>query len=134
MIDFFDEWYKTIPTHLSVAITVDLIPYIQNVYLSVNQPPYNIESVIHSLKALLMFLSSEAGCTSPNCWATDIFFAVGEGWEWQPYPDALMEVVSDIGGALHDTVDYPDIARNFESTPEQLLIRLVEFENKYLGN
>jgi hypothetical protein len=26
-----------------------------------------------------------------------------------------------MGGALHDTVQYPDIARNFEATPEQLL-------------
>jgi hypothetical protein len=36
----------------------------------------------------------------------------------------LAEVLSDMGGALHDTVSNPEIAENFDSTPELLLDRL----------
>jgi len=34
----------------------------------------------------------------------------------------------DLGGALHDTITDPEIARNFESLPEQLLERVKQWK------
>jgi hypothetical protein len=39
-------------------------------------------------------------------------------------PEGYQDLLGDIGGGLHDTVSAPDVAENFESTPEQLLERL----------
>jgi hypothetical protein len=36
----------------------------------------------------------------------------------------VADVLRDMASALHDTVSAPEVAKNFESTPEQLLNRL----------
>jgi len=36
----------------------------------------------------------------------------------------VADVLRDMSTALHDSIEAPDVARNFDSTPEQLLIRL----------
>ncbi len=48
------------------------------------------------------------------------------GWDvdWSHLPESVQDILGDLGGALHDTVKYPKIAENFESTPEQLLDRV----------
>jgi hypothetical protein len=38
-------------------------------------------------------------------------------------PDDFQDVLADMAGALHDTVSAPEVASNFDSTPEQLLGR-----------
>jgi hypothetical protein len=38
-------------------------------------------------------------------------------------PEPFVDILADMGSALHDTVSAPLIAANFQSTPEQLLER-----------
>ncbi len=77
----------------------------------------------HSLIELFEYLSSENGRTDKNCCAVDSFFTHDELWAERNLPDPFNDIFADIAGALHDTVSAPDIAENFESTPEQLLKR-----------
>lgn len=68
------------------------------------------------------------GRSNANCWATDLFFARGENWEtdWaeRDLPESIHDVLAMMGEALHDTVQAPDIARNFGCLPEQLFERV----------
>ena len=83
--------------------------------------------VADAIEELLQFLCSPRGRTNGNCVATDHFFALDEGWGdvgWDYLPSCLGDVLADAAGALHDTVSAPEIAENFDSTPEQLLSRL----------
>jgi hypothetical protein len=74
-----------------------------------------------------VFLSGE-GRSNANCWAADLFFAQSEEWErdWaeQNLPEGLHDVLAMMGEALHDTIQAPEIAKNFGCLPEQLLERL----------
>lgn len=85
----------------------------------------NISESKQTLEALLLFLADE-GRTDANCTVTDYFFSAAERQPgaWAHLPADLQSVLSGIGGCLHDTVHAPEIAENFESTPEQLLARL----------
>lgn len=78
-----------------------------------------------TLETLLLFLADE-GRTDANCTVTDYFFSAAERQPnaWSHLPAELQTVLTSIGGCLHDTVHAPEIAENFESTPEQLLARL----------
>ncbi|MBZ5655615.1 MAG: hypothetical protein LAO56_10095 [Acidobacteriia bacterium] len=79
------------------------------------------------MEELLQFLGGE-GRTNADCWAVDLFFAESEGWEhdWvdQDLPEEFHDVLSLMGEALHDTVQAPAIAKNFDCLPEQLLQRV----------
>ena len=50
------------------------------------------------------------------------------GRSWEHLPDSYQDLFGDLGGALHDTVSHPNVAKNFGSTPEQLLARLQQVE------
>jgi hypothetical protein len=55
---------------------------------------------------------------------TDYFFA-DDGMDVpQDLPDEWRQILADLGGALHDTIYAPHIAKHFESLPEQLLERV----------
>jgi hypothetical protein len=73
--------------------------------------------------AVLEFLASPSGRTDANCRAVDSFLMHDEAWDGDRLPQPFVDVLVDMAGALHDTVTAPDIAANFESTPEQLLNR-----------
>ncbi len=68
---------------------------------------------------------------SANCIATDLFFAL-ENWgiDRERFPEPLATILGDMGGALHDTISHPEIARNFYSLPEQLLERVQQWQPK----
>lgn len=85
--------------------------------------PLDLARVRGALERLLVFLAGPAGRTDANCRAIDTFLCLGE-FEWPDLPDSIQDVLADMAGALHDTVSSPKVARNFESTPEQLLARL----------
>jgi hypothetical protein len=81
--------------------------------------------------AVLEFLASPHGRTDKNCCVVDlVLMNDAEIWNHIEAVDAvdsvLAEVLRDMAGALHDTVTAPEVAQNFESTPEQLLRRLRE--------
>jgi len=76
------------------------------------------------LTALLEHLSSPAGRTDENCRAVDWYFTSDETWVAKELPSDLHDILADMASALHDTVSHPDVARDCDSTPEQLLERL----------
>jgi hypothetical protein len=80
-----------------------------------------------SLEDLLKYLAGEQR-TNANCWAVDLFFCLSQEWEcdWtdQNLPEDFHDVLAMMGEALHDTVQAPEIARNFDCLPEQLLDRV----------
>jgi len=86
----------------------------------------NLEMIKSSLEALLVFLTTPTGRTDENCRETDLFFCMNDenGFGWRHLPEDFQLILDDIGMGLHDTIKTPDIAKEFESTPEQLLERV----------
>ena len=84
----------------------------------------DLTCVRDTLKRLLEFLASPAGRTDANCTAADCFMLRVWNDRWDRLPAPYHDILADIAGALHDTVSAPEIARSFESTPEQLLERV----------
>lgn len=116
--------------HEGEPVSPELAPLLRRVNAEVERPGLQVAPLIEALRDLLNFLSSPTGRTSANCWTTDLFFMNDEHWserQWEHLPEPLQDILADMAGALHDTVDYPDVALNFDSTPEQLLARLEVF-------
>jgi len=90
----------------------------------------DLEVLKQSLIDLLEYLSSQNGRTDENCNAVDSFFMHDELWLERNLPDPFHDVFADIAGALHDTVSAPETAKNFDSTPEQLLKRARELSTE----
>lgn len=109
-----------------VPVSWKLHNLLDSVHGEVNREKSDLPKLKESLERLLVFLGSAGGRTNANCCATDSFFSDDENWPvgWAHLPDAFGEILSDLGGCLHDTVTAPEIAKNFESTPEQLLERV----------
>src|SRR5687767_161856 len=82
-------------------------------YAAANAEPPDTSKLILQLDELLTFLGSPQGRTDANCWATDLFLKLAEGWNWEGLPEELTDVMGDMAGALHDTVSHPHIAANF---------------------
>jgi hypothetical protein len=120
---------QSIPTHVHApGVSTELGPLLIAVYEELYRAPVDRALLRAALENLLVYLSSPAGGTGPNCQATDLFFCLQEGWEeGRPSPPAgFEEILHDLGGALHDTLRYPQIAEDAESTPAHLLRRLRE--------
>ncbi len=108
-------------------ISPELAPMLLAVYHELAAAPTNLRTLRDSIEKLLNFLTTPAGRTNANCGATDLFFCLTDGWgevSWDHIPDDLGDILRDMGGALHDTVQDPVIAENFEATPEHLLRKL----------
>jgi hypothetical protein len=96
------------------------------VYAQVVQVDTSLAALRDTLEGLLTFLASPAGRTHANCVAVDSFFMHNDRWErdWEHLPESYKDLLGLLGDALHDTVAAPEIAENFDNTPEQLLARL----------
>ena len=84
----------------------------------------------NSLINLLEYLSSPNGRTHENCNAINSFFMFDDLWVDRNLPDHFHDIFADMSSALHDTVSAPEIAENFDSTPEQLLNRARELNTQ----
>lgn len=106
--------------------TQELHSYLFKACDSISDSPVNLATIKSALIELLVYLTSREGRTSENCTTTDTFFRLHDdyGFNWFHLPEELQLILEDIGGQLHDTVEHPDIATNFASTPEQLLGRI----------
>lgn len=117
------------------AVSTQLGPLLHAAYESIISRPYDPATVADRVDALLAFLCSPIGRTNANCHAVDYFFLIRDGWNgtWEDEPEGLADVLGDLGGALHDTVSAPEIAVNFDSTPEQILTKLRVWRTEYDG-
>lgn len=126
---FEAAWRSFDPGHRLEGVAAELPSLIKAVYDQIHARPTDMVGLRESLDQLLSFLASPDGRTIANCAATDLFFCLSDDVDWSHLPDPYGDIMSDIAGALHDTVSAPEIARNFESTPEQLLDRLRSIRN-----
>ena len=111
--------------HDGQPVDPSLRPFLESVYDQLTQIPPDYLALKNGLEQLLTFLCSPVGRTHANCVETDRFFFQHDDWSvsWDHLADEYTNVLSDIGGLLHDAVSAPEIADNFDSLPEQLLAR-----------
>ena len=112
-------------------VSAGVEPLVRQVYAEVVRRPTHLPNLKRALERLLVFLSSPEGRTNANCSAVDLFFTLDDAWPselWEHLPEPFTDVLSDLGGALHDTVKAPHVAENFSSLPEQLLARVRAIE------
>ena len=76
-----------------------------------------------SLERLITFLTTEEGRTDANCDAIHHFFDAIES-EWSPLPEPYRAILDDMSGTMRESIYRPEVARTFESLPEQLLERV----------
>ena len=124
----FDEAFAAVNHHKEgQPVSPELQPPLRCVYSDILATPVDLAALKRSLVALLEYLAGK-GRTNANCWAVDLFFCTSDGWErdWtdQNLPDEFHDVLSLMGQALHDTIGAPNIAKNFDCLPEQLLDRV----------
>jgi hypothetical protein len=105
------------------GVSEALVPLMKRLFDALTTRPVEAVPVEDATRAVLAYLATPAGRTDANCTAVDHFLCLGE-FDWPDLPDRLQDVLGDMAGALHDTVSHPEVAANFESTPEQLLGRL----------
>lgn len=105
----------------------ELVNAVQSI-LAHNVP--DLTELKKSLINLLEYLSSPNGRTDENCNAINSFFMFDDLWVDRNLPDHFHEIFVDVSGALHDTVSAPEMAENFDSTPEQLLKRVKELNTQ----
>jgi hypothetical protein len=98
----------------------------ENVRQLLNEKSTNLGKLQSALEQLLTFLTTSVGRTDANCRTVDSFFMLHaeNGFSWDHLPEELQAILDDMSMQLHDTVSSPQVAENFESTPEQLLARL----------
>lgn len=112
-----------------------LRPLLGGAYEAIIARPYDVPRITSAIETLLAYLASPQGRTDAHCRAVDFFFCLGDGWErdWEDEPEEFADILADMGGALHDTVTHPEIAANFDSTPEQLLERMRNFRQRHVA-
>jgi hypothetical protein len=118
-----------------MAITItstELKKLVEAVRNCIIERPTDLLQLNSSLENLLFFLTTPTGRTKENCWETDLYFGLHDdhGFDWGHLPEDYQLILDDIGGQLHDAIEHPQIAENFESTPEQLLERLRKLKTK----
>lgn len=127
MATFDEAWLAVSRERNGESVSPQLRPLLEAVYRRILSEPLDLAALKHSLEDLVFFLSVE-GRTNANCWATDLFFARNENWEtdWadRNLPENFHDILAMMGEALHDTVQAPEIARDFGCLPEQLLERI----------
>jgi hypothetical protein len=127
MAEFNDAWSAVAVPRKGEPVSPELRSFLKEVYTDILSEPVDLAALKTSLRVLLEYLDG-AGRTNANCWAVDLFFSQSDGWErdWTEasLPDDFHDVLAMMGEALHDTVQNPEIAENFDCLPRQLLERV----------
>jgi hypothetical protein len=127
------SWWGKRPATASVKITS---PELQKLIAVVRgcliEQPTDLIRLNLSLENLLYFLTTPTGRTKDNCAETDLYFSLhaANGFDWEHLPESYRLILDDLSGQLHDAIDSPAIAANFDSTPEQLLDRILKLKTK----
>jgi hypothetical protein len=133
--NFPDLWLRLEDSVRERPLKAPLRPLLGEAYDAIVARPYDVPRIAAAVEALLTYLASSEGRTSSHCIAVDHFFCLGDGWQadWEDEPEDLADILADMGGALHDTFGAPDVAENFDSTPEQLLERIRAFRRRHVA-
>ena len=107
----------------AAATSPQLAPLVSDLYDKLVSSRVDPTEIQIAVERVLTFLATPEGRTDANCRAVDHFLCLGE-FDWPDLPSPLGDVLADMAGTLHDTVSAPEIAANFDSTPERLLARL----------
>jgi hypothetical protein len=97
-------------------------PLMQSLRAALVASTLDLVAIKTLLIALFDYLSSPAGRTDANCSAVQGFFYLDDDLPLDRLPESFQDVFGYMD-ALHDTVTSPQIAENFDSTPEHLLRR-----------
>jgi len=83
-------------------------------------------NILSAITNLLEWLNQPENNNDLNCKQVDNYIAnkVIANRSYETLPSDIKNILFDMGGALNDTHTFPEIATNFESTPQQLLERL----------
>jgi hypothetical protein len=98
---------------------------LQRLHDELQRAPATLNELKTAIIGVLKFLTTPQGRTDANCRTVDSFLMRDEAWNADRFPQSYVDILADMAGTLHDTITAPDIAANFESTPEQLLERAV---------
>jgi len=112
------------------AVSLEMKPLLRSFCDEMTRRPVDTGRLLGAVISILEFLASTDGRTKGNCWLADLFISLPDGYEleWPELPERLRNIIEDMGGALHDAIDDPDIAHKFESLPEDLLARAQAFK------
>src|SRR5882672_832337 len=91
-----------------------LRPLLLQLHEELQRTPAELPALRAAIITVLEFLTSPRGRTDANCRAVDSFLMHDEAWDGDRLPQAYVDVLADMAGALHDTIIAPDIAANFE--------------------
>ena len=119
----FDDLWKSAVRYRKASH--ELQPLLRDVHADLERN--DLAALRASLEQLLIFLAGPQGRTDANCSTVFNFFNETEGL-WRPLREDLRSICDDMSGTLHDAIYAPDIARTFESLPEQLLERVRKIE------
>lgn len=120
----FDEVDEQVSRQFSPSRGVR--PLLTNLYEALSDDPVDLARLKESLLRLTTFLASPEGFMDRNCRFVDSFLLrLGSDYDWyELLPEAYASILEDIAFQLHDAVSSPEIARNFDSLPAQLLERV----------
>jgi len=89
------------------------------------------QGVLSAMECLFLWLVQADNNNDENCRAVDLFVCVEiPDTVREALPEAVQTLLADAGGCLHDTHTAPEIARNFMSTPDELLFRTRQLMGK----
>jgi len=116
---------ENVSFHTNEEVSDELRPLMQSFYSEMISRPVNISALKATVIDILSFLCTPEGRTNANCRAVDLFICINNDWDAvrSQIPEELRAIISDMGMCLHDTFNAPEIAKEFDSTPEQLLAR-----------
>ena len=128
-VDFDTAWLRFTGDQPPRQVPRVLVSLIRVVYGEIARRPPDLVALKSAIHRLLTYLASPEGRTDDNCCTTDFFLCVSDDVDWRHLPEPFRDVLADMAGALHDTVSSPEVAANFDSTPEQLLARLAAVQS-----
>jgi hypothetical protein len=122
MTNNFEESWQRIPISINhELVSPDLLPLVRTVYQKIAEEPISLLEIKVALEKLFVYLTT-SGRTSANCCATDLFFTLADlNVNREGFPEELTTIFGDITQTLHDTFENPEIAKNFNGLPEQIL-------------
>jgi len=101
-------------------------------YLECTQKNPSKTSIASAIEDVLVWLNKSENNTDSNYKRVDYYVVknIISNDVYDYLSEDIKEIIFDMGGALHDTHTSPEIAENFESTPQQLLKRVRKLSHR----